>query len=111
MTLRIITYTSGELRIDHHDKHEDVCKYGIGLGQIHPDMNPNGLINEVWWPEPLLPDTDESENEYEDLHAKYVNEILKINQKHQDELNGQGTSRSAYTDNYPTVTGRRFKRY
>ena len=27
------------------------CKFGLGLGQIHPDMQPEYLINEPWWQE------------------------------------------------------------
>ena len=28
------------------------CKFGFGLGMIHPDMRPTGLVNNVFWTEP-----------------------------------------------------------
>jgi len=28
------------------------CKFGFGLGQIHPDMDPKFLVNNLWWKEP-----------------------------------------------------------
>ena len=36
-------------------KHKDRCKYGVGLGQIHPPMDPSVLKEneqEIWWTEP-----------------------------------------------------------
>ena len=30
------------------------CEFGLGLGKIHPEMNPEFLINLPWWVEPLL---------------------------------------------------------
>lgn len=39
-------------RIDWDDNHVPQCKFGIGLGQIKPDMDPNYLINTIFWNEP-----------------------------------------------------------
>jgi len=99
-----------EIRIDHHDRHEDVCKYGIGQGQIHPDMDPNALINDIWWTEPPSLQ-DESTDEDEELYTKYAAALNKIHKRHQDELSGQGTSRTIYSETYPPVNEKCFKRY
>ena len=36
-------------------EHKDHCRYSIGLGQIHPSMDPSvlrGNEQEIWWTEP-----------------------------------------------------------
>jgi hypothetical protein len=32
-------------------KHE--CNWGMGMGEIHPEMNPEFLVNQPWWTEPF----------------------------------------------------------
>ena len=29
------------------------CTWGIGPGELHPEMNPEYLVNVPWWPEPM----------------------------------------------------------
>ena len=30
------------------------CQFGLGIGQVHPEMDPNYLFNDVFWKEPPL---------------------------------------------------------
>jgi hypothetical protein len=39
-------------RTDLEMNHLSECKFGFGLGQVRPDMDPNHLVNEVFWDEP-----------------------------------------------------------
>jgi hypothetical protein len=96
-------------RIDHEDKLDHNCKFGFGLGQIHPDMDPQHLDNTIFWKEP--PDVIREENE-QNRHQTHLQTIVDINLNHQKELNGEGTSRTPLI-NKPTKTifGKRFKRY
>ncbi|HVI20899.1 MAG TPA: ribonuclease H family protein, partial [Bacillus sp. (in: firmicutes)] len=65
------------------------CRFGFGLGNIHPDMNPRYLINDVFWSEPEFC----SDPETEDVVTRDLKMLEKIRQKHVNELNGEGTSR------------------
>ena len=31
---------------------EHGCEFGFGIGQIHPDIDPKYLYNEIFWSEP-----------------------------------------------------------
>jgi hypothetical protein len=41
-----------EKRIEWENNHIPTCKFGIEQGQIKPEMNPEHLVNEVFWNEP-----------------------------------------------------------
>ena len=113
------------------------CKFGFGIGEIHPDMNPLYLINDVFWSEPefTLEEQEESDEDSELLvernlqvlrdireHrqrieqrercAKEIQTILEINERHRRELNGEPTGRIPLIENQmkPNI-GRRFPRY
>jgi hypothetical protein len=92
-------------RIDWEDNNDHQCKFGIGLGQIKPDMNPNYLINDVFWTEPeiLVEEVTRS-------HKQHLAKIKNINKRHQNELNGNGTSRTPLIESQQKLNiGRRFK--
>ena len=104
------------------DPHNHGCKYGIGVGQIHPKMDPNALHNQIWWNEPqkvIEQDQEffsqkrqrEESNEKQRHHASQQS-IIKINIRHLAELNGEGTSRTPIIEKQtkPNI-GKRFKRY
>ena len=38
-------------RIDHEERLNHNCRFGLGRGQLHPDMDPNHLYNDVFWEE------------------------------------------------------------
>ena len=73
-------------------------------------MDPNALINDIWWIEPPSPQ-NESTDEDEELYVKYAAALDRIHKRHRDELNGQGTSRSIYSETYSPINGKRFKHY
>src|SRR4051794_30064341 len=103
-------------RIDHQERLNHNCQFGLGLGQIHPDMNPNYLCNYVFWDEPgLTPEFNMEELEehnHEDRYSQDIEEIRKINQRHQSELNGGGTSRIPFEEPLEVNHhGRRFQPY
>ena len=81
---------------------EHGCEFGFGIGQIHPDMNPEYLYNEIFWskPEAVI-----REQDFEDELAK----IKRINQQYLDELNEESSTCTFY--NFITeflFSGRRF---
>ena len=78
------------------------CEFGFGVGQIHPDMDPEYLCNEIFWSEP---EAVIREQDFEDELA----EINHINQQYLGELNGESSTRTLY--NFTTeslFSGRRF---
>ena len=84
----------------------------MGRGQIHPEMNPDYLYNDVFWTEPQLvrdqipPPTDNCTT-----HEKQMDEIRDINQRHLNELNGEGTSRTPIIETSIKSLRRRFHPY
>ena len=106
------------------------CRHGIGLGQIHPPMDPSALHNNengIWWIEPeevirsdlhffeLQKARKEKAKEVDDeimQQKQHVQQILEINEQHRRELNGQGTSRIPLIEpqEKPSI-GKRFKRH
>ena len=92
-------------RIDHEERSNHNCRFGIGQGQIHPDMDPNYLYNDVFWEEPLLAhDSLPTQNN--------ERENAKTNNYYHTEHNGEGTSRPYNTSNQTTShINKRFKRY
>ena len=107
-------------RIDWDMDHAPNCKFGIKLGQIHPDMNPIYLINNMFWDEPQAviqenknffsqqnttqetntvervnkrTHIEDDKHEQEQRHHQQIQEILAINQRHQAELEGRVTFR------------------
>jgi hypothetical protein len=73
-------------------------------------MNPNHLYNDVFWEEPN-PLNELITNELE-RHNQHLESIININQRHNSELNGEGTSRIPLIE--PTHSynnGRRFHPY
>jgi hypothetical protein len=118
-------------RIDFYTpkEHMPLCKYGIGLGQIHPPMDPEALHgNEkgIWWSEPE--EVIQSNNRFQALREarkgkrkaideeiqrqkEHVAQILAINERHRKELNGEGTSRvPLIEDQEKPRIGKRFRR-
>ena len=121
-----------EKRIDWEMDHPPTCKFGIGPGQIHPDMKAEYLINDVFWTEPaaVVQENEHfflqnnntvervpkrSRNEEEEIerqHREHINEILKINERYQNELNGEGTSRTPLIESQEKLHNeKRFKNY
>jgi hypothetical protein len=75
------------------------CKFGFEKGMIHPEMNPKYLFNEVFWSEPELPKSDESddnsEGEFGNQAARDIRRIETIMRRH-----SAGTTRvSTYQTN------------
>jgi hypothetical protein len=100
------------------------CRYGIGLEQIHPGMDPSALQNQQWWNEPQRVielnqeflarkrQRDAIENEEKQNHYASMQRILNINIRHLAELNGEGTSRTPIIEEQTKPnTGKRFRRY
>jgi TolA-binding protein len=100
-------------RIDFEERMNHNCRFGIGLGQIHPDMNPGHLYNDVFWEEPKWAQSalEEEVNKSQPPHDQ-IQQILNINKRHIAELNGEGTSRTPLVENQDKpYIGKRFKRY
>ena len=100
-------------RIDHEEKLNHNCQFGIGLSQIHPDMNPNYLCNEVFWEESFWAhDSIPEETEEYERHQAHLQAITNINKRHLSELNGEGTSRiPLIEDQEKPHIGKHFKCY
>jgi hypothetical protein len=100
-------------RIDLEERLNHNCRFGLGLGQIHPDMDPNHLYNNVFWEEPLWAhDNVPTETNEPQQHQDHLQQIININKRHISELNGEGTSRTPLIENQDKPhTGKRFKRY
>lgn len=100
-------------RIDHEERTNHNCRFGLGIGQVHPEMNPEHLFNDVFWTEPQLannniPEKSEEHKEY----LQHLQEIRNINKRHFNELNGEGTSRTPLIENQEKpYIGKRFKKY
>ena len=120
-----------EQRIDFYTpmEHKDHCRYGIGLGQIHPPMDPSvlrGNEQEIWWTEPE--EVIQSANRFKALQKArkgkrraidkeiqrqkdHVAKILEINECHRKELNEEGTFRiPLIEDQEKPKIGKRFRR-
>ena len=68
------------------------CKFGFGLGDIHPDMNPLYLINDVFWSEP---ETNLQSEDEEDTIVRDLRVLREIRQRHVKEINEKGSSRTS----------------
>ena len=100
-------------RIDLEERMNHNCRFGIGLGQIHPDMDPGHLYNNVFWEEPQwAQNAIEKEVNKSQPAQDQIQQILNINKRHIAELNGEGTSRIPLIENQdkPHI-GKRFKSY
>ena len=81
---------------------------------VHPEMNPKYLFNEVFWSEPELPQSDESdensEEEFENPAARDIRRIGNIMRRH---TAGKSRVSIQQTSNYRqanfTSIGRRFR--
>jgi len=116
--------SSCQIRLDRMDTQNHGCQYGIGLGQIHPGMDPSALQNQQWWNEPQRVieldqeffarkrQHDAIDAEEKQYHYASMQQILDINNRHLAELNGEGTSRTPIIEEQtkPNI-GKRFKRY
>ena len=72
------------------------CQFGLGIGQVHPEMDSNYLFNDVFWKEPPLEqDNIPGANEEYQEHQQHLQKIHNINKRHLNELNGEGTSRTS----------------
>ena len=101
-------------RIDHEERLNHNCRFGLGRGQVHPDMDPAYLCNNVFWTEPQeINDRLPQQTSTYQQHERHLNEIRRINTQHLNELNGEGTSRTPLIDNYNHFqnNGRRFRPY
>ena len=101
-----------ERRIDREDRLNHNCRFGMGRGQIHPEMNPDYLYNDVFWTElqlvrDLAPQPTDNHSKYD----KQMDEIRDINRRHLNELNGEGTSRIPLIETNIKSLGRRFRPY
>ena len=83
------------------------CKFGFGLGNIHPDMNPLYLINDVFWSEP---ETNLQSEDEEDTIDRDLRVLREIKQRHVKEINGEGSSRTPLIESQekPSI-GKRFQ--
>ena len=100
-------------RIDHEERLNHNCRFGLGRGQLHPDMDPNHLYNDVFWEESFWAhDNVPTETDEYKRHQEHLQQITNINKRHISELNGEGTSRTPIIENQekPHI-GKRFKRY
>ena len=100
-------------RINHEERLNHNCRFGIGRGQIHPDMDPNHLYNDVFWEESFWAhDNVPTETDEYKRHQEHLQQITNVNKCHISELNGEGTSRTPIIENQekPHI-GKRFKRY
>src|SRR5436305_10201755 len=100
-------------RIDHEERLNHNCHFGLGRGQLHPDMDPNHLYNDVFWEESFWAhDNIPTETDEYKRHQEHLQQITNVNKRHISELNGEGTSRTPIIENQekPQI-GKRFKRY
>jgi hypothetical protein len=98
-------------RIDREERLNHNCRFGIGRGQVHPDMNPDYLYNDVFWQEPFLAhDSISTETNEHEKYKRDLQTILEINERHKNELNGEGSSRTPLIENQtkPHI-GKRFQ--
>ncbi len=101
-----------EKRIDHEDRINHDCRFGMSCGQIHPEMNPDYLYNDVFWTElQLVRDLAPQPTDNRSKHDKQMDEIRDINRRHLNELNGEGTSRIPIIETNIKSLGRRFHPY
>src|SRR3954451_7183089 len=102
-----------QARIDHQEKLNHNCRFGLGVGQIHPEMDPQHLINDVFWSEPPLVIEKMQEEINEDTkHRNHLQQILEINNRHLNELNGEETSRTPLIEDQTKLNlGKRFRPY
>ena len=69
------------------------CKFGFGIGTIHPDMNSLFLVNDVFWEE-----LQQEEEGWDDQAAKDIAKIKQINKYYVNKLNGEGISRIPFVE-------------
>ena len=100
-------------RIDHEKRMSHNCQFGLGIGQIHPEMDPNYLFNNVFWEEPQLEiDNIPTESEEYKEHQQHLQNIRSINKRHLDESKGEGTSRTPLIEEQTKLNlGKRFIKY
>lgn len=100
-------------RIDLEERLNHNCSFGLGRGQIHPEMNPDSLCNEVFWTEPqMVREQIPSETDEYQRYKSSIDAIHNINQRHLNELNGEGTSRTPLIEPQTKQNiGRRFRPY
>ena len=84
------------------------CVFGLAPGQIHPDMNPDYLYNQVWW---------EAEEEIlykgkakEIYSFSGIEDLREINYNYEYEMNGGPSNRQPYdfSVEQPKPFGKRF---
>jgi hypothetical protein len=82
------------------------CVFGFQLGQVRPDMNPDYLINDVFWTEPEI--LDESDDESVDSLPPHLRDIRRIRA-----INTRWEQHGGFNTEQPTAShfssyGRRF---
>ncbi len=80
------------------------CKFGFGIGTIHPDMNSLFLVNDVFWEE-----LQQEEEKWDDQAAKDIAKIKQINKYYINELNGEETSHIPLVEPLEKSFGKRFQ--
>ena len=100
-------------RINHEECLNHNCHFGIEHRQIHPDIDPFHLYNDVFWTEPQFAHDNipEETNEYKQ-HQEHLKAIANINKCHISEINKEGTSRILLIENLEKLNiEKRFKCY
>jgi hypothetical protein len=101
-----------ERKIDHEERLNHNCRFGLGIRKIHPEMDPEYLYNDVFWTEPqLVRDQIPPPTDTRTKHEQQMDEIRNINQRHLNELNGEGTSRTPIIETSIKSLGKRFRPY
>ena len=87
------------------------CHFGLGVGQLHPDMDPTHLCNNVFWDEPVFAHDNilDNSNEYKQLQ-QHLENVINTNQSYLSEPNGEETSRTENYYNTPNH-GQHFRPY
>ncbi len=66
----------------------------------------------MFWTEPQnINDRTPPQTSTFEQHQKHLNKIQQINTRHLNELNGEGSSRTPITENYPKNNGKCFQPY
>src|SRR5688572_32317759 len=84
-------YYACEKRIEWDRNHASKCKFGIGLGQIHPDMDPNYLVNNIFWNEPQLIIQENRDFQRQQNFEQMTEAMERLNKRNRNGLDKQIT--------------------
>ena len=88
------------------------CHFGLEKGQIHPEMDPAYLYNDVFWTEPqIINDHTLPQTSIFKQHQKHLDKIWQVNTRYLNELNGEGSSRIPIVENYSKNNRKCFRSY